>query len=121
MKKTYLQLTDSALEHLKEKVALAPMDNPGIRVYIVNPGTPDAECCLAFCEAGQQEETDKTISQGGLNIYIDRSSKPFLLGAKLDCTFKGDQPQLKFTAPKLKDEEAMETFAEQYRLGQVKR
>ena len=50
-----ITVTPPAQQYLRE--LLAKQDSPGIgvRVFVEKPGTPQAECCMAYCPIGEQE------------------------------------------------------------------
>lgn len=121
MKKTFITITDTAHTYLEKCLSEETGDDIGIRIFVTGTGTPDAECCMAYCPKGNQEQTDSTIKLKGFNIYIDKSSQPYLKGATIDVSFKNTIEQLTFKVPHLHKSESIEEFAEQYRLGYFKR
>ena len=121
MKKTFITITDTAHTYFVKCLSKEAGDDIGIRVFVTKPGTPDAECCMAYCQKGNQEPTDKSIKLNGFTVYIDKDSQPYLKGAIIDFSLENDIEQLSFKAPHLRKNASIENFAEQYRLGYFKR
>ena len=121
MKKTFITITDNAHTYLEKCLTEETGDDIGIRIFVTEAGTPNAECCMAYCPIGNQEATDKTIKLKGFNLYIDKHSQPYLKGAIIDFLFVDTIGQLTFKTPHLRENDSIEEFAEQYRLGHFKR
>ena len=71
----------------------------GIRVFVQQPGTPQAETCIAYCREKEAEQGDIPVDVGPFTTWIDERSGPFLEDAEVD--FKEDQfgGQLTIRAP----------------------
>lgn len=97
-----IKVTASAQAYLRE--LLEKQDNPGIgvRIFVEKPGTPHAECCMAYCPSGENEPTDAVLGLEGFNAYIDQASLPFLEDAVIDYAKDRMGGQLTFRAPKSK-------------------
>jgi Fe/S biogenesis protein NfuA len=101
-KESYIKLTDSAQAYLKELLAKQDTAGIGVRIFVEKPGTPMAECCMAYCPRGEQTETDDVIELEGFNAYIDQPSIPYLEDAVIDYSKDRMGGQLTFRAPKSK-------------------
>lgn len=117
-----ITVTDDAHTHLTEMLETHPEPNTGIRLFIENAGTPNAECCLAYCSRGQREPNDHTLHIKGLTLYIDPVSHPYLDGIVIGY----EAGQLSLRSPQSKSPNAggdptLETFMSQYRQGEFKR
>ncbi len=71
----------------------------GIRVFVQQPGTPQAETCIAYCRAKDAEVDDIPLDVGPFVTWIEQRSEPFLEDAEVD--FREDQfgGQLTIKAP----------------------
>lgn len=102
MREDYVTVTDSAQGYLKE--LLEKQDNPGIgvRIFVEKPGTPYAECCMAYCPDGESEAGDERIDLDGFAAFLDQESIPYLEDAVIDFSKDRMGGQLTFRAPKSK-------------------
>ncbi len=74
----------------------------GIRVFVVNPGTPHAECGVSYCPVDAVEKDDIKIELEAFNAYIDHDSIPYLEEAKIDYQTDDMGGQLTLRAPNAK-------------------
>jgi len=83
---------------------LAKQESPGIavRVFVERPGTPHAECCMAYCLPGEEVEGDVRYEYGGFAAYIEGKSAPYLVDAVIDYKKDSMGGQLTFRAPRSK-------------------
>ncbi len=102
MSDSYITVTDSAQEYLVGLLEKQDNEGMGVRIFVERPGTPYAECCMAYCAAGESEETDKKLDFDGFSAYIDEASIPFLEDAVIDYAKDRMGGQLTFRAPKSK-------------------
>ncbi|WP_457913575.1 Fe-S biogenesis protein NfuA [Candidatus Gillettellia adelgis] len=96
-----IRITDVAQEHFSK--LLEKQDKyTQIRVFIMNPGTPTAECGVSYCPLHTVEATDTELKFEKLSIFIDEHSKPYLEDSEID--FIADQlgSQLTLKAPHAK-------------------
>ncbi|MAZ66270.1 MAG: Fe-S biogenesis protein NfuA [Kangiellaceae bacterium] len=75
--------------------------DPGthIRIFVTNPGTPRAECGVAYCPKDDQNEDDHVIEYEAFSAYIDAKSLPFLEDASIDYEMSQMGGQLTLKAP----------------------
>lgn len=73
-----------------------------IRVFVVNPGTPGAECGVSYCPEDAIEESDIRINFTGFDAIIDQESAPFLQEAEIDFVTDQMGSQLTLKAPNAK-------------------
>ena len=68
------------------KALLEQQKQPGIsvRVFITNPGTPEAETCLSYCRVNEELASDKLIEFADLRFFIDASSEKYLQDATIE-------------------------------------
>lgn len=102
MSDSYITVTDSAQEYLVGLLDKQDSEGMGVRIFVERPGTPYAECCMAYCTEGEQEGADKKLDYEGFSAFIDESSIPFLEDAVIDYAKDRMGGQLTFRAPKSK-------------------
>lgn len=73
-----------------------------IRVFVVNPGTPGAECGVSYCPLESIEENDTVLPFNGFNAIVDQESAPFLEEAEIDYVTDQMGSQLTLKAPNAK-------------------
>lgn len=102
MTQGFIKVTESAQAYLRDLLAKQDSQGMGVRIFVERPGTPHAECCMAYCAAGEAEPTDEKIELEGFVAYIDGPSVPFLQDAVIDYAKDRMGGQLTFRAPKSK-------------------
>lgn len=96
-----LTLTQSARAHF-ERLLANQAENTQIRVFVINPGTPSAECGVAYCPPENKEAADTILDCDSFKIYIDEISLPFLDDAHIDFVTDELGTQLTLRAPNAK-------------------
>lgn len=98
-----VDITESAQAYLKDLLD-KQKDNEGIgiRMFVANPGTPNAETCIAYCRPGEQKEGDLEVPLNGFSAYFEERSLPFLEDAKVDYSPDRMGGQLTIRAPNSK-------------------
>lgn len=96
-----ITITESAQEHFAKLLQQQP-DGTNIRVFVVNPGTPNAECGVSYCPADAVEATDSEVTYSAFSAYIDEISLPFLEDALIDYVTDKMGSQLTLKAPNAK-------------------
>ena len=102
MSETYLTITDSAQVYLLELLKKQDTPNMGVRIFVEKPGTPSAECCMAYTSAEDAQESDKVQQMDGFLAHIEDVSVPYLEDAVIDYSEDRMGGQLTFKAPKSK-------------------
>lgn len=119
MTEQLIKISDSAQEYLRD--LLDKQDKPGIgvRIFVERPGTPHAECCMAYCPEGEQEEDDVRYDYEGFHAWVDGKSIRYLEDASID--FKADSMggQLTFRAPKSRVPEISEDASIEERINYI--
>lgn len=97
-----MTVTESAEAYLIE--LLEKQDSPGIgvRIFVEKAGTPNAECCMAYCASGEEEEGDQLKELKSFPAWIEGKSIPYLEDAVIDYAKDRMGGQLTFKAPKSK-------------------
>ncbi len=96
-----ITISDAAQAHFRNLLDKQP-DGTNIRVFVMNAGTPNAECGVSYCPADAVEPEDVHLPFHGFEALIDPQSAPFLEEAVID--FVSDQmgSQLTLKAPNAK-------------------
>ena len=70
-----------------------------IRIFVAQPGTPQAETCIAYCRPGEEQEGDIAVEYEGFRAWFEGRSEPYLEDAEVD--YQKDQMggQLTIKAP----------------------
>ncbi|CUW24891.1 Fe/S biogenesis protein NfuA [Serratia grimesii] len=96
-----IRITDTAQEHFAKLLANQEKGTQ-IRVFVINPGTPTAECGVSYCPPDAVEATDTELKFEKLSAYIDELSKPYLDDAEIDFVTDQLGSQLTLKAPNAK-------------------
>ncbi len=96
---TSITLTEAARVYLRELLDRQETPGMGVRIFVENPGTPRAECCMAYCAPGEQDSEDHLYPQGSFDAYIEAHSLPYLKDAVIDYHRDRMGGQLTFKAP----------------------
>ncbi|MEX9966325.1 Fe-S biogenesis protein NfuA [Providencia stuartii] len=96
-----INITEAAQAHFAK---LLENQEPGtqIRVFVINPGTPSAECGVSYCPPDAVEATDQELKFERLSAYVDEISAPFLEDAEIDFVTDQLGSQLTLKAPNAK-------------------
>ncbi len=70
-----------------------------VRMFVLNPGTPEAETCLSYCRPGEEEKDDLFEDFEKFRMYFEKRSATFLEDAKVDYTADKMGGQLTIRAP----------------------
>ncbi len=96
-----INISESAQEHFT-KLLSQQEEGTNIRVFVVNPGTANAECGVSYCPADAIESDDLVIPYKGFSALVDNDSKAFLEDAEIDFTTDQMGSQLTLKAPNAK-------------------
>ncbi|ASK78217.1 Fe-S biogenesis protein NfuA [Paraphotobacterium marinum] len=96
-----IKITQAAQDHF---VKLLSEQEPetNIRVFVINPGTPSAECGVSYCPKNAIEQSDTEIKLHKFSAFIDELSLPFLEDAEIDFVVEDMNSQLTLKAPNAK-------------------
>lgn len=100
--KSNITITPSAQEYLAELLAKQETPGIGVRIFVEHPGTPRAECCMAYNQPGEEDEADLKMPFEAFTAYIEASSVPYLEDAVIDYNKDRFGGQLTFRAPNSK-------------------
>lgn len=94
-----ISITESAQEYLAELLAKQDCEGIGVRIFILDAGTPQAETCISYCRPGEEKSTDENKAYSGFTAWIDQPSIPFLEDAVVDFARDSMGGQLTIKAP----------------------
>ncbi len=98
---TMIEITPVAQAHFK-KLLEPQKEGTNIRVFVINPGTPKAECGVSYCPPEAVESTDTRLNFEGFDALVDEVSLPFLEEAFVDLVEEDTGTQLTLKAPNAK-------------------
>ena len=96
-----ITISKSAQSHFIKLLEQQP-DGTHIRVFVVKPGTQNAECGVSYCPKDAIETSDTTLQFDGFSAFIDELSLPFLDDAEIDFVTDKMGSQLTLKAPNAK-------------------
>ncbi|HGJ5899222.1 Fe-S biogenesis protein NfuA [Arsenophonus apicola] len=96
-----INITEAAQAHFAKLLANQESGTQ-IRVFVINPGTPSAECGVSYCPPDAIEATDIELKFDKLSAYVDEISAPFLEEAEIDFVTDQLGSQLTLKAPNAK-------------------
>lgn len=96
-----ITISESAQLHFSKLLEQQP-EGTNIRVFVVNPGTQNAECGVSYCPTEAVETTDTEFNYEHLSAYVDELSLPFLEEAEIDYVTDKMGSQLTLKAPNAK-------------------
>jgi Fe/S biogenesis protein NfuA len=96
-----ITISESAQQHFR-KLLVNQSDGTQIRVFVINPGTPSAECGVSYCPIDTIEDNDIEEKFEGFSVYIDEISAPFLEETVIDYVMDELGYQLTLKAPNSK-------------------
>lgn len=59
--KSNITITESAQGYLADLLSKQDTDGIGVRIFVEHPGTPRAECCMAYNQPGEEDSADLKI------------------------------------------------------------
>jgi iron-sulfur cluster assembly protein len=95
-----IQLTEKAVEKVKEIMASQEPQPAGLRIAVVGGGCSGFSYSMAF--ENQPNMLDKTYSYDGLRVYVDQASMLYLDGAEVDFVETLEGSGFKFSNPNVK-------------------
>lgn len=100
-----ITIEQNAQAYFRKLIEQQDMDRPGLRMSVVNGGTPAADCELSFCEPGEQASDDTELEFEGFSFFVDADSAPYLEDAVIGFRKDGLGGELTIKAPNLKGKE----------------
>ncbi|OOF79376.1 Fe-S biogenesis protein NfuA [Rodentibacter caecimuris] len=96
-----IAISKAAQEHFR-KLLDTQEEGTNIRIFVVNPGTPNAECGVSYCPPNAVEESDIEMKYDTFSAFVDEVSLPFLEEAEIDYVTEELGAQLTLKAPNAK-------------------
>ena len=93
-----VDISQAAQEYLRELLSKQE-DGCGIRMFVAQPGTPNAETCIAYCRPGEQQDNDAPVEYEGFTAWFEKHSEPYLVDAAVDYQEDRMGGQLTIRAP----------------------
>ncbi len=97
-----IEITKSAQEYFARLILQQEMDDIGLHLKVLNPGTPIASCDLQFHVPGQSGEKELEFKYDQFNLYVPADSEHWLDQAKIDFETTDAGGQLTIKAPGIK-------------------
>lgn len=119
MSEQLIEITPPAQEYLRDLLDRQDKDDIGVRIFVERPGTPHAECCMAYCPEGEQEDDDVRYQYEGFHAFVDGGSVRFLEDAVIDYKKDSMGGQLTFRAPKSRVPDISEDATIEQRINYV--
>ncbi|MDB9813439.1 Fe-S biogenesis protein NfuA [Gammaproteobacteria bacterium] len=99
MKSQIITITKTAEKYLSKLITEKNEPGTAVRVFITDPGTPNAETCLAYCKPDELTPSDVLISLPTLSVYVEERSIPFLEDSEVNYDVDNFGGQLTIKAP----------------------
>ncbi|HDR1021477.1 TPA: Fe-S biogenesis protein NfuA [Pasteurella multocida] len=96
-----IKISEAAQAHFR-RLLDQQEEGTNIRIFVVNPGSPNAECGVSYCPANAVEATDTEMKYATFSAFIDEISLPFLEDAEIDYVTEELGAQLTLKAPNAK-------------------
>ena len=93
-----VDISQAAQQYLRELLSKQE-EGCGIRIFVSQPGTPNAETCIAYCRPGEQQDEDRPVAYDGFTAWFESRSEPYLLDAVVDFQEDRMGGQLTIKAP----------------------
>lgn len=97
-----IKITESAQGYLTDLLAKQDTDGIGVRIFVEHAGTPRAECCMAYSQPDERDDSDLRLDYPNFSAFIDAHSIPYLEDAVIDYNKDRFGGQLTFRAPNSK-------------------
>jgi Fe/S biogenesis protein NfuA len=94
-----IEISEAAQGYLQELLGKQDETDVAIRIFVAQPGTPNAETCIAYCRPGEEQDGDLPVAYDGFTAWFEERSIPYLEAAMVD--YQEDQMggQLTIKAP----------------------
>jgi Fe/S biogenesis protein NfuA len=97
-----IEVSRSAQKYFKRLIDQQDMPGLGLRISVIDPGTPRASCDLQFCPQGEHETTDQGVEFSDFNLHVAQDSAGWLTEAEIDFEEDSAGGQLAIKAPNIK-------------------
>ena len=97
-----IEVSRTAQNYFKRLIDQQEIPGLGLRIRVIDPGTPRANCDLQFCPEGENDATDQGMEFSDFNLYIAQDSAEWLTKAEIDFEEDASGGQLSIKAPNIK-------------------
>ncbi len=97
-----IEISPRAQTYFKNLIQQQESDGMGLRIMVLQPGTPAANCDLQFCPSGGAQEGDTRVPFDGFDLFIEADSQAWLEEAEIDFESDAAGGQLTIKAPNIK-------------------
>lgn len=97
-----IEIGHEAQSHFRRLVAQQGIPGLGVRMRVVEPGTPRADVKLEFCEPVDLLGDEWALDCEGFTLFVEAASAPFLDGAEVDYRTSATGGALTIRAPRIK-------------------
>lgn len=97
-----IEITDAAQDYFRKLLAQQDADDLGLRLRVLEPGTPRAACDLQFCPTEQADGDDREDRFEGFSLFVAADSVSWLEDALIDFETEAGTGQLTIKAPNIK-------------------
>ena len=94
-----IEISESAQAYLRDLLDKQEDEDVGIRIFVAQPGTPQAETCIAYCRPGEEESDDTPVQYDGFTAWFEGKSTAYLVDAAVDFQEDRMGGQLTIKAP----------------------
>jgi len=94
-----IEITATAQTYLQDLLTKQDAADVAIRVFVAQPGTPNAETCIAYCLPGEEQEGDVAVQYDNFTAWFEGRSQAYLVDAKVDYAEDEMGGQLTIKAP----------------------
>ncbi|WP_299802843.1 Fe-S biogenesis protein NfuA [uncultured Shewanella sp.] len=113
-----ITISEAAQAHFVKLLSDQP-EGTHIRVFVISPGTAQAECGVSYCPPDAVEADDTELEFTGFNAMVDEKSAPFLEEATIDFVTDQLGSQLTLKAPNAKMRKVSDDASLQERIEYV--
>ena len=94
-----INITEPAQKYLRGLLDKQDCEGMAVRMFVVSPGTPEAETCLAYCKPGEQQDDDIRHGLPSFAVFFAAESLRYLQDARVDFAEDAMGGQLTIRAP----------------------
>ena len=97
-----IDIKEGAQVYFQKLLEQQDADDLGLRIQVLQPGTPRADCDLQFCPGDQARGDDIPVPFQGFTLFVARESVSWLDEAVIDFEASPSGGQLTIKAPNIK-------------------
>lgn len=100
-----IEITERAQQYFRHLIEQQGGDGLGLRIRVLSPGTPSADCDLQFWPSESKRPGDLSAAFAGFELHIATDSADWLREAEIDFEADATGGQLTIKAPHIKGHE----------------